>query len=485
MNRLKGGPRYENNLWRHSNFGDSRRTRFTSPPTAADAAGAAAAPPPATLWNFLGIPQGTHKIRDALTNQNGNNPQRERLPALKQIANPANLNSPNPAIKAAAKIKAEADLAPQKIKAIKYLATVCCGCAKNKDDVKDALLDALDDCTEDVRYEAAMALCQMRRQPMCVLQRQRLLRRQGDEQNAQGLRGEGRAGLLVGAVSPGPGSRRQRIERLPAGARPNGSATGRTVAQGRRAHRAARADANPRRQGDPTHVVRQFLERKRPGCGRRQGSSRSATTRRLKRRRAKRARRTGAVGLRPSGHVDPRGPLPRADRPQRRAAGFDAVNRLPPRKTTHKPRPLRRGVRCAAAACATFPLQKSCDPAASAGRFARQLLAHAIDRVGVDLREVLAGAGHQCEIGQLGDSSRHAGRKLVEPGNCGRVERRGCASRLGQRGGDEFLRLALLPASQVNPKLRPTPTGPPRAGRSAVPAQPRPRSGRTLSPCRT
>ena len=127
---------------------------------AADGAAAAAAQPPTTLWNFLGIPQGTHKVRDALTNQNGNHPQRERLPALKQIADPANLNSPNPAIKVAAKVKAESDLAPQKIKAIKYLATLCCGCAKNKDDVKDALLAALDDCTEEVRFEAAMALCQ-------------------------------------------------------------------------------------------------------------------------------------------------------------------------------------------------------------------------------------------------------------------------------------------------------------------------------------
>jgi hypothetical protein len=127
---------------------------------AADAPAAAAVQPPMTLWNYLGIPQGTHKVRDAVTNQNGNNPQRERLPALKQIADPANLNSPSPAIKIAAKVKADADLAPQKIKAIKYLATICCGCAKNKDDVKDALLAALDDCTEEVRYEAAMALCQ-------------------------------------------------------------------------------------------------------------------------------------------------------------------------------------------------------------------------------------------------------------------------------------------------------------------------------------
>ena len=120
---------------------------------------AAPAAAPVTLWNWLGIPQGCHKIEDALINPLGKHPKLERKPALKKIADPANLDSPNPAIKAAAKAKADADLAPQKIKAIRYLATVCCGCAKNKDDVKEALLTALDDCTEDVRYEAALALC--------------------------------------------------------------------------------------------------------------------------------------------------------------------------------------------------------------------------------------------------------------------------------------------------------------------------------------
>jgi hypothetical protein len=116
-------------------------------------------PPPTTLWSFLGIPQGFQKIRDATTNTLGNHPKWERKPALKRIADPANLASDNPAIQAAAKIKADTDLAPQKIKAIKYLATVCCNCAKNKEEVRDALLAALDDCTEEVRYEAAVALC--------------------------------------------------------------------------------------------------------------------------------------------------------------------------------------------------------------------------------------------------------------------------------------------------------------------------------------
>jgi hypothetical protein len=128
--------------------------RAEAPPVAAAAAAPAV---PNTLWSFLGIPQGINKIRDATKNKRGNHPQRERKPPLKRIADPQNLQSQNPAIKAAAKIKTEEDLAPQKIKAIKYLATVGCGCYPA---VREALLAALGDCTEEVRYRAAIALCQ-------------------------------------------------------------------------------------------------------------------------------------------------------------------------------------------------------------------------------------------------------------------------------------------------------------------------------------
>jgi len=121
---------------------------------------AAAPPPPTSIWNLFGIPKGTQKMRDARVNRRGNNPQWERKDALKRIADPENLESDNPAIKMAAEAKAEADLAPQKIKAIKFLATVCCCCSQYKDEVKKALLAALEDCTEEVRYEAAVALCQ-------------------------------------------------------------------------------------------------------------------------------------------------------------------------------------------------------------------------------------------------------------------------------------------------------------------------------------
>ena len=127
-------------------------------------------PPPVTInpiqsgiFQRLGITQSFQKVRDANVNRRGNNPQREAKPRLKSIADPANLQSPDPAVKAAAMIKQDQDLAPQKIKAIKYLATQCCCCDKYKGtpaDPKMALLAALDDCTEQVRYAAAQALCQ-------------------------------------------------------------------------------------------------------------------------------------------------------------------------------------------------------------------------------------------------------------------------------------------------------------------------------------
>ena len=138
-----------------------------APVNAESAALPAPAPVPApttTVWNRLGIPQAFHKMRDSTTNRRGNRPESERTDPLKRIADPANLDSPNPAIKKAAEVKADQDLAPQKIKAIKYLATVGCDCYPG---VKDALLASLDDCTEAVRYEAAVAFCQAAGNPCC------------------------------------------------------------------------------------------------------------------------------------------------------------------------------------------------------------------------------------------------------------------------------------------------------------------------------
>ena len=56
-------------------------------------------------------------------------------------------------------------MAPQKIKAIKYLATMGCGCYQKTVNVRGAMLEALDDCTPEVRLAAAQALCEMAGNP--------------------------------------------------------------------------------------------------------------------------------------------------------------------------------------------------------------------------------------------------------------------------------------------------------------------------------
>jgi hypothetical protein len=115
-------------------------------------------PPSPTLWSFLGIPQACYKLNAQLFNRRGNMPGLEKKPPLKAIADVANLKSDVPAIKAAAEIKQAEDLKPQKVKAIKYLATIGCGCYDKDGKVTKALLAAMEDCTEDVRLEAVRAI---------------------------------------------------------------------------------------------------------------------------------------------------------------------------------------------------------------------------------------------------------------------------------------------------------------------------------------
>jgi hypothetical protein len=77
------------------------------------------------------------------------------------VGSPLLTNSPNPAVRDSAAvqeanaIKQQEDAAPAKIAAIQYLAGVDCKCYKG---VKKALLEALLDCNEGVRFEAAKAL---------------------------------------------------------------------------------------------------------------------------------------------------------------------------------------------------------------------------------------------------------------------------------------------------------------------------------------
>jgi len=81
------------------------------------------------------------------------------LPGGPGVLPPFDPNSPagqSPAVQAANKIKAEEDAAPQKIAALRYLATI--GCAGCYPGVEEAFIAALDDCTEEVRFEAVLAL---------------------------------------------------------------------------------------------------------------------------------------------------------------------------------------------------------------------------------------------------------------------------------------------------------------------------------------
>lgn len=133
---------------------------------AQDVAIVPAAPAPPTLWSFLGIPQGARKVHGALFNTKGNHPKLEKKPPLKAIGDPENLKSKNDAIKQAAKVKQEEDLKPQKIKAIKYLTSIGCGCYDKDNEITKALIAASEDCTEDVRvttmeelYKAATGKC--------------------------------------------------------------------------------------------------------------------------------------------------------------------------------------------------------------------------------------------------------------------------------------------------------------------------------------
>ena len=161
-------------------------------PAAPSAAPTAASVPP-TLWSFLGLKQCVDKCKKHIVLHKEKKAEKQALqgghpclkhlfgprcpcgclkceilkkkPPVKPLADPGNLQSQNPAIKAAAEIKTEEDLAPQKVKAIRYLATIACGCYPQ---VKPALLAALDDCTEEVRYEAALAFCRSAGNPCSV-----------------------------------------------------------------------------------------------------------------------------------------------------------------------------------------------------------------------------------------------------------------------------------------------------------------------------
>ena len=158
------------------------RTAFSAVVAVIVTAGTAWAQPapvpaaPSTIWSFMGIPQGLNKVHGALFNRHGNLPCLEKKPPLKSLADAANLASDNAAVKRAAQIKKEEDLKPQKIKAIKYLAKIGCGCYDKDGSVTDALLkamDSVDECTEEVRLAAVEAVSDAVRGEECANCKQR------------------------------------------------------------------------------------------------------------------------------------------------------------------------------------------------------------------------------------------------------------------------------------------------------------------------
>jgi hypothetical protein len=89
------------------------------------------------------------------------------------LTDPANLSDSAPAtVQAAADIAAQEAQAAQKIAALRFLATIGCrGCYEG---VEEAFIAGLEDCTEEVRYEAAKAIrdtttnhCQMCNSDKC------------------------------------------------------------------------------------------------------------------------------------------------------------------------------------------------------------------------------------------------------------------------------------------------------------------------------
>ncbi len=119
----------------------------------------APATPVTTVWQKLGIPQTGARLRDATLNRRGNFPGLEKKPPLLKLADPANMAPDKPAmIQTAAKIKAEQDMKKQKIKALKFLADVNCGCYNKDQAVEKAFIAALEDCDPDVRMAAVEAI---------------------------------------------------------------------------------------------------------------------------------------------------------------------------------------------------------------------------------------------------------------------------------------------------------------------------------------
>ncbi len=117
-----------------------------------------------TLWHQLGVPQTFgrwRQYREARVNRDGLSPEKEKKPQLLKLTDPANLKPEAPKmIQAAAKMKNDQDLAPQKLKALRYICSIGCSCynKKSADMVTNALMEAMEDCTLSVRKAAIQAV---------------------------------------------------------------------------------------------------------------------------------------------------------------------------------------------------------------------------------------------------------------------------------------------------------------------------------------
>src|SRR5262245_54622928 len=118
--------------------------------------------PKQTLPQFLGIATVCTEIKTLCNNIRNRLgaiwPGLEAKPPVLALTDPANLDSANPAVASAAEVKGAEDGAAQKAKAIAYLASI--GCAGCYPGIEEALIAALDDCTELIRFETLKALRQ-------------------------------------------------------------------------------------------------------------------------------------------------------------------------------------------------------------------------------------------------------------------------------------------------------------------------------------
>jgi hypothetical protein len=119
------------------------------------------AAPQTSLPQFLGVTglssfvsAGCQRIRNRLGSRF---PGLEARAPMLALTDPANMKEDaNPSVKAAAEAKAEQDQAPQKVKAINFLASL--GCGECYPDTEAAFLAAMDDCNESVRFASVSAI---------------------------------------------------------------------------------------------------------------------------------------------------------------------------------------------------------------------------------------------------------------------------------------------------------------------------------------